>query len=373
MKVCMTSREGLYRILGAAFKELGTRPNVAELGVHSGQNARALFDALAPSRLLLVDRWAASDIKDYTPFPTVPTYIRPLESENFTRYFGGDVRDQRTHDALLAKCRSRFSDGESVEILRAATDEAFEVLKGSGERFDVVYIDANHQYEWVLRDLMLYSELVGPDGVIALNDCCSSIVGMEQNLGVLEAVGQFIKRSDFVPIALTSTHWSDLILVRRHSRLVSDLHDEIVAAGIAFVEVPASMLAGAFVLATPNGAMVSFESPPPSRRIRRMLDAGVRSVVVMGAAPDNRDAIAEFMRSGIKVVAVSERNAAIHGQHLFGAPVVGLPDALARNPDAVWIPSIRHCDSMLSDLRAAGTTERGGLRAFDSGGRPLPL
>lgn len=125
--------------------------------------------------------------------------------------------------------------------------------------FDFIYVDANHQYEYVLRDLLYYQHLLSADGVMMLNDCCHSQKGMNQNLGVLEAVGNFMKRADFTPIALTSTDMSDLIIAREGSAVAKALDAAIDASDIGFVEVMPQMLPAAHIRVSPAGkTRVSF-------------------------------------------------------------------------------------------------------------------
>ena len=258
MKVCNVDHAIFYQVLNAAFQARQVHPRVIELGVLRGDNALKLKAILAPSHLVLVDSWSATLCETYSAFDTLPAWVKPLES--FADYFGGPLHDQRTFDQLHQACVAKFQGMPDVTILRSGTSEALmEIRRLSGpEPFDLIYVDANHQYEFVLRDLMLYQELAGPESVLMLNDCCFSPAGTQQNLGVLEAVGSFIKRTDFTPVALTNNDWSDAILVRKGSHMERLIDRLLVDSNVAFVDIPPQLLAAARVLQGSQAANLSF-------------------------------------------------------------------------------------------------------------------
>ena len=165
MKVCHCDRQYFYQILGVAFKALKVRPRVAELGVLRGENAARLQQALEPQTLLLVDSWSsAATALSGNPFKdTLLPWIDPPQA--YQAYYGGDLGQQATFDRLYEECRQRFAGQSNVEILRQSTEDALRTLKNRKEAaLDLIYIDANHQYEWILRDLLLWSELCAQIG-----------------------------------------------------------------------------------------------------------------------------------------------------------------------------------------------------------------
>lgn len=259
MKVVDCPRNRLYAIVAEAFDALGCQPAMIELGVHRGDNAASLIEALKPRRCLLVDAWSASALQAYSPFDSLPPWVLPLTA--FERYFGGSLTEQATYDRTYEVARQRFAGDDRVEIVRDDTVSAFTRIRdrfGAGS-FDFIYVDANHQYEYVLRDLLYYQDLLAADGVMMLNDCCHSQKGMNQNLGVLEAVANFTKRAEFTPVALTSTDMGDLVIVRQGSAMIVALDAALEASDLSFVEVMPQMLPAAHVRVGPQGrARVSF-------------------------------------------------------------------------------------------------------------------
>ncbi|QVM89942.1 class I SAM-dependent methyltransferase [Pseudomonas entomophila] len=248
MKVCHTYRENLYQLLGAIFQVMDKRPVVAELGVLRGENALKIHSALAPEKMVLIDSWSKAANDAYSPFDDLPPWVVPVDTYDY--YYGGSLHDQLTWDRLYEECQARFAQLPEVTIIRSETIGAIDKVRQETDidKFDLVYIDANHQYEYILRDLMYYQDLVAEDGFIMLNDCCHSPNGIKQNLGVLEALGSFLKRSDFIPVAMTNTDWSDVILVRKNSMLVQLMDMALSNSDVPYVEIPYQLITAARVV-----------------------------------------------------------------------------------------------------------------------------
>ncbi|MCB2082047.1 MAG: class I SAM-dependent methyltransferase, partial [Rickettsiales bacterium] len=128
---------------------------------------------------------------------------------------------------------------DNVTIHRTDTFSAYETLKG--QQFDIIYIDANHQYEYVLRDIKLFAELLTENGLIILNDAIASPMGRTQNLGVLEAVSSFLKGTHFAPLAVTATDWADLI-IGRSDAIIAHVGALIALANFPKINVPPELL-----------------------------------------------------------------------------------------------------------------------------------
>lgn len=248
MKVCITHRETFYHLLKAVFDACDKQPVVAELGVLRGENALKLYNALNPKEMVLIDSWSPAANDAYSPFDQLPPWVESVDE--YAYYYGGPMYDMATYDTLYQECLSRFADKDNVTVIRAETIAAIDEIKIKTDidKFDLVYIDANHQYEYILRDLMYYQNLVTDDGFILLNDCCHSLQGTKQNLGVLEAMSSFIKRSDFIPVAVTNTDWSDVILVRKNSMMVQLIDVALANSDIPFVEIPHQLMPAARVV-----------------------------------------------------------------------------------------------------------------------------
>lgn len=258
MKVCMTHRETFYHVLKAVFDACNKKPVIAELGVLRGQNALNLYNALSPEQMVLIDSWSPSATEAYSPFDQLPPWVDPVDSYDY--YYGGSLYDMATWDNLYEECQGKFADKHNVTLIRAETIDAIpEIQPRTGiEKFDLIYIDANHQYEYILRDMMYYQDLLADDGFMLLNDCCHSLQGTKQNLGVLEALSSFLKRSDFVPVAVTNTDWSDVILVKKNSMMLQLVDIAITNSDIPFVEIPHQLMSAARVVYGAQRTNISF-------------------------------------------------------------------------------------------------------------------
>ncbi len=258
MKVCNVDRNTFYRVLNALFLAFDIKPLIAELGVLRGNNALSMYSALSPQKMVLIDSWSPDANEAYCAFETLPPWVEPIET--YADYYGGPMHEQKTWDALYHECATKFANMPNVTLIRSSTIDAIEQIKPlTGiDQFDLVYIDANHQYEYILRDLMYYQNLVAPEGFMMLNDCCFSPSGTLQNLGVLEALSSFIKRSNFIPVALTNTDWSDVILVRKGSQMEIAVDTVFTQSDIPFVDVPHPLISAARVIYGKQRTNISF-------------------------------------------------------------------------------------------------------------------
>lgn len=139
---------------------------VAEVGVAQGNFSRQILEITRPRTLHLIDTWSAS---------------RPG--------YGVDEYE---------RIRATFGTGEyadKVVLHRKMSWEGIaELPPGS---IDWIYIDADHSYDAVKKDLAAAIRAIRPDGMIAGHDyvCWSSPNG---RFGVIEAVNEFCHEHDFV-------------------------------------------------------------------------------------------------------------------------------------------------------------------------------
>lgn len=127
----------------------------AEIGVLDGNFSRQILDSVAPKRLYLIDPWQyeASD-----------TYKRANFGGGVP---GGQARMDQRHAAVLKRFRHNIRRGQ-VDVRRGTSD--VELTRLPDESLDWVYIDGNHLYEFVQRDLRLSLAKVRPGGYIAGDD-----------------------------------------------------------------------------------------------------------------------------------------------------------------------------------------------------------
>ena len=146
----------------------------AEIGVLAGDFSERILTVVQPARLHLVDPWR---------YESDERYERSV-------YGGAKGGSQADMDALYAAVCRRFAGPVTagmVAIHRAAsTDAAAGIPDGS---LDWVYIDGNHQYEFVKADLETWAPKVRRGGFITGDDY--GITGWWEG-GVTRAVDEFI-------------------------------------------------------------------------------------------------------------------------------------------------------------------------------------
>lgn len=140
----------------------------AEIGVHEGEFSRDIYSAVRPKKLHLIDPWQMGE-----------------------GLFGNQaVSAQAEVEERYKRVRSQFVDqleSGTVEIHRALSDEA--APRFDDAYFDWVYIDGNHEYKYVKRDLETYFPKVRDGGYLTGDDY--GVVGYWDN-GIQKAVDEFL-------------------------------------------------------------------------------------------------------------------------------------------------------------------------------------
>ena len=72
----------------------------------------------------------------------------------------------------------RMKPHTNYTLIKKTSDDAFAEL--SDQQFDVVYIDGNHDYEYVKRDILNYQTLVKPKGFLTGHDYGNAWVGVKK-------------------------------------------------------------------------------------------------------------------------------------------------------------------------------------------------
>jgi hypothetical protein len=151
----------------------------AEIGVFRGDFSERILLIARPRRLHLIDPWK----------------FEPGAAYDQSLYGRGHVSGQAAMDAIHDSVRERF-DHEiqvgTVMLHRSGSAEA--AAQFDDGYFDWVYIDGNHLYEFVLRDLENYSLKVKPGGYIAGDDY--GVRGWWLD-GVTRAVEEFAARGGY--------------------------------------------------------------------------------------------------------------------------------------------------------------------------------
>lgn len=108
-----------------------------------------------------------------------------------------------------------------VQILMHEGDSSTNMQRMRDASFDMIYIDGDHRYEGVMRDIAAAVPKLRPGGVLIFNDYAVwSPVGMD-HCGVARAVHEFCSDNPwkFRYIALQSMMYNDVMLVREQDDL----------------------------------------------------------------------------------------------------------------------------------------------------------
>lgn len=133
----------------------------AEIGVQNGRNSISILKELNIKKLFLIDIW-----ENYEE--------QKVKFENLKNY---------------AIVLNRFKKDEKIEIIRAFSEEGSKKIENCS--LDFVYIDANHEYEYVYNDMDYWYPKIKDGGILAGHD----IFNWD---GVLEAVTDWCSKNKIV-------------------------------------------------------------------------------------------------------------------------------------------------------------------------------
>jgi len=116
---------------------------ILELGAFLGKSTRVLCDN-TKGTVCSIDLWEQTEGGLIATFPEV------------YKEFIDNLRDH-----LIA---------QKLSFYKATTDYAISLLKNEGRKFDFIFIDADHRYEQVKKDILGSMELLSQGGIISGHD-----------------------------------------------------------------------------------------------------------------------------------------------------------------------------------------------------------
>ena len=130
------------RELAKYFNELGFKKG-AEIGTASGEYAAFLLQSIPGLELYCIDSWC--------------TYKE-------------ERRMQRAHQHVTNYefTKKRFAENKKVHVIKAFSMDA--VREFEDESLDFVYIDGNHSFDYVMRDIIEWSRKVRVGGIVSGHD-----------------------------------------------------------------------------------------------------------------------------------------------------------------------------------------------------------
>jgi methyltransferase family protein len=150
--------------------EMPKKAVCAEIGVWKGEFSELILKITVPEKLHLIDPWL-------------------FQPEYPERMYGGAIaKNQSDLDKIFRDVNTRFEKSENVIIHRGLSEKV--LLEFPDSYFDWIYIDGNHQYDYVCRDIELSHLKMKAGGVIAGDDLTW---GEDKRFPVQRAVQSFLK------------------------------------------------------------------------------------------------------------------------------------------------------------------------------------
>lgn len=137
-KIISQTPRPAIRLIKTHFKQ--KRLIGVEIGVRKGNNAKSILKELNILKLYLVDIW-----NDYNEF--------------------GIKNSTNKYYKIVLK---RFEKDKRVEIIRGFSEIVVKNIENNS--LDFIYIDGNHEYEYVYKDIDLWFEKLKDFGIIAGHD-----------------------------------------------------------------------------------------------------------------------------------------------------------------------------------------------------------
>ncbi len=161
---------------------------VAEIGVLEAKFSRMIYDTCEPRKLHLIDPWKWQPDEKYSD---------PKNAEQ-------DVQDKR-----YAVARLNMQGCAGVHFHRLMSHDA--VSRFANGELDWAYIDGNHGYDVVKKDLELYAPKIKSGGLL----CGHDYADLYECGGVKRAVDEVCQEHGWVMTMCTTDRWPSFALKRK--------------------------------------------------------------------------------------------------------------------------------------------------------------
>jgi hypothetical protein len=235
-----------------------------EIGVFAGANARFLRDQLKPEKLYLIDTWHLAPWEEVLTGktfsvgqPLLPVTIEALR-DSLKRldpsYGGGDPAT--AFETLYRNVKQDFAGDPAVEIVRKSSHDAAALFKD--ETFDFIYVDADHSFDAVYNDLVLYEPKLKRGGMFVGNDYLASRKPIHNHYGVIPAVTHFCKVYGYQIVALCYGEYADFIIAKdTSSEYIQSFLRSLLGSTTPVIGLPQSIIAN-YRNEYPEGRFVPF-------------------------------------------------------------------------------------------------------------------
>ena len=142
-----------------------------EIGVWKGEFSKQILDKVNPKKLYLIDPWKF-----------IPKYT--------TSWYGGTIaKNQEDMNIIYKRVQKMFKDNKKVVVYKDLSQNVAGRFKNN--TLDFVYVDGNHRYEFVKKDLEMYFQKLKKGGILAGDDYYS-FWSVLNGFPVKKAVDEFI-------------------------------------------------------------------------------------------------------------------------------------------------------------------------------------
>ena len=142
-----------------------------EIGTYKAINAKSLLKTLKPQRLYLVDPYTFYDKNDSSSFG-----LKKVETQ----------------------AKKLLIHHKNAIFIKETSEKAVSLIPNN---LDFVYIDGNHNYEFVKKDIVLYYKKLRKGGILAGHDFDYTFPG------VIKAVSEFCVRNKINFLVLHGDWW----------------------------------------------------------------------------------------------------------------------------------------------------------------------
>jgi hypothetical protein len=213
----------------------------AEIGVAEGRYSAAILEAAQPALLHLIDPW--SHLEPGSDLHQASDFLAGIDPARGDGEAHAPPPFNAAGDADYARIVARFEGDPRVRLHRQYSYKAA-VLFGPGH-FDFVYLDGNHHYEFVLRDLEDFAARLKPGGLLFGHDYFEDAFASAEHYGVIDAVGTFLKRSDFRFLMLTWEPFPTFCLARSLDGVAGQVLRNVLDSEVPMIGLP-DAIAGQF-------------------------------------------------------------------------------------------------------------------------------
>lgn len=156
---------------------------IVEVGVGLGGFSRKILERCRPRKFFGIDVFTLHLLPVLWGRPTVEHFQGSSHGDFYRAAFAPEI----------ASGLVEVLEGDSAAVIEQFPDASV----------DVFYVDADHGYEGVKRDLAVIRRKIRPDGIIVMNDYTFlENVGSKQEYGVIQATHEFMLEEDWEMIYL---------------------------------------------------------------------------------------------------------------------------------------------------------------------------